>query len=423
MAGVGSKYVQLLMNRGGPGVNNGTHAGGLAHVLQQGMAAYMMGKDKRDQTEASRAMAAGMRPAESAGTVEGFDARAQFPNMPESMGEGIVETPGLKAGEAVPGTGGFKGGLAALLSPGMANNTHAGKLAQDLLLKDAERQQMVDLLNLKGAQAKDLRMSPKWQGDPTVIREYDGAVERGFNGSLADFLGMRKTSISGPTAPIQNIEHRNKLVSEYGEDSPEVSQFDNYVRAIPYLNRGDALVRPDMGRPGEIKGEIKKQLPPEKTPKAVADRAAAAASGKAQGEAQAELGSVLERGENTIRLIDEAIAHPGLSGFIGMPDGTEFIPGSASADFRARYNQLKGTVFLDAYQMLKGGGPITEIEGEQARNAQARMDRAQSEGEFIKALEDFKVAVKRGMLKMQNKANPSSAGPDGSGGWTITPIQ
>lgn len=419
MAGVGSKYVQLLMNRSGPGMNNGTHAGGLAHALQQGMAAYMMGrKDKRDQTEALRAVAAGMRPAESAGTVEGFDARARFPTMPESMGEGIVETPGLKAGETVPGTGGFRGGLSALLSPELADNAYAGKLAQDLLLKDVERRQMVDLLNLKGAQAKELRMSPQWQPDVPGIREYEAARDRfGYAGTYQEFLRDKKMSLNGDPAAIREWAEFKKM------PPAEQERFLNMKRANRPVNIGGSMVIPSQVNPGAVAGEIEKTLAPEQLPETKAAQAQAVEEGKARGEAQVALGGALQKAEQTLSVIDKALAHPGLSDVIGVPTGAELVPGTQAANFKTVLDQLQGQAFLAAFETLKGGGQITEVEGKKATQAMARLGRTQSEEEFKKSLQELRQIVQMGAERAQQKANPGGATyrPEGGNNYRVTP--
>lgn len=67
--------------------------------------------------------------------------------------------------------------------------------------------------------------------------------------------------------------------------------------------------------------------------------------------------------------------------------------------------------------MLKGGGAITDIEGQKAGDAMARLDRAQSEDEAKAALRDFRKAVDIGLTKLKGAAG-SGAEPAAS---TATP--
>ena len=51
----GNRYAQMLMNQ--PNANNGTTTGGLAHALRQGMAGYLMGKDKAKEDAMNESLA------------------------------------------------------------------------------------------------------------------------------------------------------------------------------------------------------------------------------------------------------------------------------------------------------------------------------------------------------------------------------
>ncbi len=113
---------------------------------------------------------------------------------------------------------------------------------------------------------------------------------------------------------------------------------------------------------------------------------------------------------------------PGLESAVGNkilePDyafGLEDEPfaGSKSKDFETRLSQIKGEQFLQAYERLKGGGAITGIEGTKGEQAIARMDTAQSEGAFNKALDDFSAIVEKGIKRQLDQAK--SLGIDVSG--------
>lgn len=152
-------------------------------------------------------------------------------------------------------------------------------------------------------------------------------------------------------------------------------------------------------------------------PKDVAGEKAQEAIGKAQGEARATLPSDIQSSEQTIKQIDDLLTNPGFNDIFGAID--QFRPGwtmpAEGRDALARYNQLKGKAFLEAYGMLKGGGQITEVEGQKAQDAMARLDRAQSEETAKQALMDFKDAVKSGVDKLKQKAGVSGGQPQHGG--------
>jgi hypothetical protein len=126
---------------------------------------------------------------------------------------------------------------------------------------------------------------------------------------------------------------------------------------------------------------------------------------KAGAEGEKRQGAI-ETGEDAIRKIDDILAHPGFRGAVGtaipgidgltMP-GARFVPGTDAADFSARLDEIKGGAFLKAFETLKGGGQITQVEGEKATAAITRMSLAQSENEFVKAAKEFQNYVRKGV--------------------------
>jgi hypothetical protein len=56
-----------------------------------------------------------------------------------------------------------------------------------------------------------------------------------------------------------------------------------------------------------------------------------------------------------------------------------------------------GGAFMEAFNTLKGGGQITEKEGEKATAAITRMSTSQSEAEFKKAAKEFQSVIKSGI--------------------------
>jgi hypothetical protein len=84
--------------------------------------------------------------------------------------------------------------------------------------------------------------------------------------------------------------------------------------------------------------------------------------------------------------------------------------GSDTAGFLTRLDQIKDKTFLQAFESLKGGGQITQIEGEKATSALNRMNTAQSEVEFIKAAREFEENLRTGMELAKKKAGLSTGG-------------
>ena len=139
---------------------------------------------------------------------------------------------------------------------------------------------------------------------------------------------------------------------------------------------------------------------------AVAD---ARAGGAKEGGARADARLNLAFAQRDMNEIDQSIAalenHPGLNGITGLRGAIPNVPGSDAADAEARREQLGGKAFLQARQALKGGGQITDYEGQKAEQAYVRMQKAQSVEAFKSALADYKTHVHKGFEILQKQAN------------------
>lgn len=158
--------------------------------------------------------------------------------------------------------------------------------------------------------------------------------------------------------------------------------------------------------------------------KDIAGEAAAKAAGTAQGVAGAEMPAAIVDAKRTVQKIDELLADPNLSGATGwqgyLPDSAlPLVPGAGSGAFasRTKINQLHGRAFMDAYATLKGGGQITEIEGQKATEALARITQPGIGDEDYKvALRDFRDAVQTGLEKIAARAGQTAPDITGEGG-------
>jgi hypothetical protein len=144
--------------------------------------------------------------------------------------------------------------------------------------------------------------------------------------------------------------------------------------------------------------------------------------------AQAALPGVIANAKLGIQTIDELVGKEGAKGKEGKPaagfeaavgatlvPGLKYIPGSSVADFNRRLEQIQGGAFMQAYQTLKGGGQITEVEGAKGTAALNRMATSQSEKEFIKAARDFQSVLRTGVENAEAKAKlPAAANPHAS---------
>lgn len=168
-------------------------------------------------------------------------------------------------------------------------------------------------------------------------------------------------------------------------------------------------IRLDAGTHFVLLDPITRQ-PVGKIEKNVAGTASARAVGKAQGEAQVELPRAMDAADQTIALIDKAISHPGLNSAVGgildlgggyMP---EYMLGDDGRNFLAMHNQLVGKSFLEGLGQLRGSGAISEIEGQKAQNAVARLSRSQTVEGYQEALRELRGIIALGRQRSQQTA-------------------
>ena len=91
-----------------------------------------------------------------------------------------------------------------------------------------------------------------------------------------------------------------------------------------------------------------------------------------------------------ISSIDGILTDPALDWATGFMEWTQKIPGTAAKRFEGRVKQLDGQAFLNAFESLKGGGQITEIEGQMATQAVGRLDTAQRPEDYRAALMELR---------------------------------
>lgn len=157
-------------------------------------------------------------------------------------------------------------------------------------------------------------------------------------------------------------------------------------------------------------------------PKDLAGAEAAKVEGKAQGEAKVNLGGALQKADQSVALIDQMLQHPGLptaTGLSGTIDPRNYIAGTDATNFNVMRRQLEGKAFLEAFESLKGGGQITEIEGKKATEAVARLATIQSEPEYRKALGELRDILMLGKDRARSRAGATvdQNAPMSSSGW------
>lgn len=237
-------------------------------------------------------------------------------------------------------------------------------------------------------------------GGTDDIKEYEYARARGFTGSLQDWL-VNKRATSG--------EYAKQLV--YGTDK------DGNIVPMQAGSRGD-LVQSKMPNgvslqrdPLKIETATGTVLIDPTTrqqmgyiPKNVAEGERQKQVGEAQGKALVDLPKVESSSKALMEKIQKVENDPNLGNVTGWQGWMPTLR-AESRDTEARIAQLGGSAFLQAFESLKGGGAITEVEGQKATQALARLtDLKQSDAGYRESLRDFAQEVARLQELAQVKA-------------------
>ena len=398
-------YVAQLLSRN---VNNGTAAGGGAHVLQNIMAGMSYGQERRaeEQDRADRVAAQ------------------------KAFAEGMTPT-----GNPHFGPGKVPGSLskAARLLSNQPNNPYAADMGQQVAMMQGQ-QQMADqraeanrLADL-GAYEDKLQIAARYeqpdlggwitayspQGDPKTVRENSPeaaqlfqagyttnapASQLPFSGTGMDAQAWNILTTGDPTTPEYQAaySHLSQPRVTVGQDgaittvTPDLSAFAKPGGQAPMMAAAAPQDASQAPAPGATQTSVGGATVTQTPAPPVVDQQA------------------IDDANYSIQLVDDLVGHPGMSDVVGMPGsvsgavtkvfGTP-IPGTDAAGFNARLEQLGGRQFLQAFESLKGGGHITEIEGEKATNAMSRLAQTgQSEAEYRQAAEELKAILKRSIVR------------------------
>lgn len=163
-------------------------------------------------------------------------------------------------------------------------------------------------------------------------------------------------------------------------------------------------------------------LPPSADPALQGEIAAAKEGAKTGVENAAAAPAEIDAAQNTLRVLQDFGAHPGFNSLYGgrgpfdlIPnDSLMNIPGGDAANANAYLKQIEGKSFIQAFQDLKGGGHITEIEGQKATAAMSRLlDTRQSPEAARQALTELQEIIGKGLERARQKGTgaPARAAP------------
>jgi hypothetical protein len=143
--------------------------------------------------------------------------------------------------------------------------------------------------------------------------------------------------------------------------------------------------------------------------------------GPVEQEERAEADAKVQSADTLLSTINGALEDPALDKAVGVGGRINELLGPfapEAARGQSYVDQLSGQVFLDAYNELRGGGTITEIEGQRAEAAKARLNENLSPEDFRAALTELKRVTENARARALGQPIPHpeiNASPDGSG--------
>lgn len=248
-----------------------------------------------------------------------------------------------------------------------------------------------DINTIDTDEARQQIKSGDWAG---FKQTHAGLIEAG------QLLGLLKTpdaaNVGGGTGVLVNRLMKENPKLSFND---ALAQVQTGYRTGVNIQGGQATPIPGLG---ESKGVLKEQETAgakraelQYEPTIEGNKAKSKSDSEFRAKAQQNLPKALDNAEYLDTQLQALIDSPGKTQAVGLSSLVPIIPGTAAADFKARLDQVGGEQFLQAFESLKGGGQITEIEGQKATEAIARMQRSQTEKEFDKSVKEFQGIVKK----------------------------
>lgn len=226
-------------------------------------------------------------------------------------------------------------------------------IAEQLVQQRMQAADPMRAMEMERAQLELERMRNPQPELTSAQREYEMARSQGFQGSFLDY----QNALAEARRPQTNVN-----VNTGAEARPELLGTQGLV-AIPDQSVPQGFrVEPAPGSPMAREQE------------------------QSQRQAQTQATNMLD-------VIDGILGDPALESATGFGKLLQSVPGTSTYRFGTRARQLEGQAFLQAFESLKGGGQITQIEGEKATQAIGRLDTAQNADDYRDALNELRGIV------------------------------
>lgn len=228
----------------------------------------------------------------------------------------------------------------------------------------------------------------KLYGGLMGTEDYEGIGAAGLRGIDSQQTGMT------PSA-VREYEFWKKLPDKQKEDYLTVK------RTQKFLDVGGGFVAPSQVDPTSTRDVALKGLKPSEQVDYLVKKKEDQLKAAAQTKAKLSLSKSQIQYDKSKELISGVLDHKGLEESFGLSSYAPVIRGTERAGFESKLNQLKNTVFITNREALKGGGSITDYEGDKAEESELRASSAQSAEEFREAMKDYEYWVDRGFSQLK----------------------
>lgn len=128
---------------------------------------------------------------------------------------------------------------------------------------------------------------------------------------------------------------------------------------------------------------------------------------KSQVQSTNGMQTLIDGAQTKLELINRIRSSSALDSVTGLIQGSvdPRALGQDGADLAALIDQLRSQAFLQAFESLRGGGAITEIEGQKATDAIANLSRVQSKEAFLAQLATLENTLLRGIASAYAKSS------------------
>jgi hypothetical protein len=266
------------------------------------------------------------------------------------------------------------------------------------------------------AQIKALQAKPAGT-TPSSVAEYEYAKANGFKGSFEEW--QTKSKGAPDPSDVATYKYWQTLSPSQQQDMLRLKRNVGADYQVVDVNGVPTVVyKPAAGAVGGATTGAPLQTPLTNVAAQAAGKsqiagavAGAEDTAKKTADTAFDLPRVEQNVQQAIGTIDKLEKAPGLQYITGLYSKAPIVPGTDQAAADALAKQVEGQTFLQAYQALRGGGAITDIEGQKGTAAVARLQRAQSTRDYKAALKDAREIFQAGLdrLKKQTgKETPSS---------------